>query len=125
MQQLSFMEELTDATIADERLKHGNKLLEKHGRTDLKIVAVNREYDNSFICKDEQGRVYSYLITPNKVEFFSTPIKNYGPNYIVVDPEYKKFESVQLTNKKKEYTTCARYELDKWIQDGWFTEVRK
>lgn len=111
---------LMDFVIAEERLEQGKALLEEHGRTDLKIIAINRMYKESFVCLEDNRIIRYYSIWTDKIRSEGYPVRDLGSNFIIVDKLYERYESVELTNKKRQYTTCARYELDNYLKDGWF-----
>src|SRR5690606_4992304 len=115
------MDDLMDILIAEERLRLGNALLQKHGRDDLKIIAVNRMYDWSFVCLEGES-IYYYLLCPEKIRREGSPNRGFGTNFIITDPEFEQYESIPLTNKRRQYTSCARYELVNYLKEGWFPE---
>lgn len=112
---------LFDAAIIDERLKHVNTLLEIHKRTDLTIVAVNKYYDWSYVCLEEGQLVY-YSIWESKVRREGMQMINgFGNNFIIIDDRFLDYQSIEL-RKGKHYTSCARYELEMYLDDGWRVE---
>lgn len=61
------MNDLMDIIVAEDRLRLGNALLKKHGRTDLKIIAVNRMYGWSFVCLDSKGKLCYYVMDKHHI----------------------------------------------------------
>lgn len=113
---------LLDIALVDERLVIVNQLLQRHNRTDLKVVAVNKYYDFSFVCEDEHNQISYYLITDHKIRHEGAVRRDLGPNYILIDRKFEKYESVEL-KMGRHYTCCARYELDSYLSKGWEIET--
>jgi hypothetical protein len=121
------MEQLTifDTSKIDMSIEHFNHLIKKDN-VPYDLVAVNKMYDYSAVIFDRDNESLHYVKSWRGYIQKDYPApgasRSFGTNYYLVDQRFSKYESIELTNKKREYTTCPRYELDKYMGKGWFPE---
>jgi hypothetical protein len=108
---------LIDFLVVEERIKRFESLLEKHKRNDIKLIAVNRLYDFSWICEDSTGSVRYYTIDEHLFRGEGQALGSFGGNFTVIDDRYACNQTVYL--KGKGHTSCATNELDSYLAKGW------
>lgn len=111
----------------DQKIDKYNQLIHEQ-ELPFDLVAVNKYYTSAIIFNREKECLH-YVETNRgyiKVERLAPGYGNsFGSNFILIDQRFSKYESIELTNKKRQYTTCARYELEKYLSEGWEIENRR
>lgn len=67
MEQLDIIELFQKQNVIRERLNHIIPLLEKYNQTSVKIIAVNKYYEWSFVG-EEDGYIHHYNVYHNRFE---------------------------------------------------------
>lgn len=90
------------------------------------LVAINKYYSSMAVVYDrDEGDLFYINVVGERIrKEWRAPGHggSFGPNYHLLDERFSNYESVELTNKKREYTTCARAELHEIMKEGWFPE---
>lgn len=109
----------------DKKIDQFKRLIELNNYP-FDLVAVNKYYDSAVIFHRVTEVLHYVFMNGERIKLdYRAPGlgRSFGPNYHLIDQRFSRYESIELTNKKRKYTTCARYELDEYLKNGWFPET--
>ena len=115
---------LFEVNEIDQKIDKYKQLI-KSQKLPFDLVAVNKYYTSAIIYDRTKERLFQVETNRGFIQVGrNAPCygNSFGPNYFLIDQRFSKYESVELTNKKRKYTTCARYELEQYLDKGWFPE---
>jgi len=91
------------------------------GSKPYDLIAVNKMYNSYVVLNKTDEKLYTYF--SGELQYQAPAFgSDLGTNLEVIDERFRYLEAVELTNAKRQYTTCARYQLQDYLNDGWRLE---